>query len=158
VTAPSPSSVPDDALVAVPARTYYDEQAECLQVAVEDRHLPRDRWSIRVVHWMRDDSGEFGDYVVRLSPHDALQLAEDLRAAADLVAPVPPALRGPRQDAFPVWREDGRIRNHAGVGYADGVDDDDIVRHVRDYLDAGRFQDAAFGVAVLSLRQQERAS
>jgi hypothetical protein len=157
VTTPNATAGPDDALVTLPARSYYDEQAECLQVAVEDRHLPRSRWSIRVVHWLVDSGGEFVDYCVRLSVHDALQLADELRAAVDLVAPpVQPTSPGPWQDAFAVWREENRIRNAAGLGYGDAVGDEAIAEHAQMYLRAGRYRDAAFRVAVLSLRQQER--
>lgn len=73
-------------------------------------------------------------------------------------SPVQRAAAGPRQDAFPVWREFGRICNAAGVGYSDDVPDEQIIRHVQNDLGLRDFQSAAFGVAVLSLRQQERGA
>lgn len=91
----------------------------------------------------------------------------DTEAAIEMVAfllrlpgdtPAAAGLRGPRQDAFPVWREGDRIRNAAGEGYSDVVSDAQIMRHARASLDAGHYRDAAFEVAVLSLRQQERAA
>lgn len=160
---PNLTSVRPEDAVAELARSYYDQHAERVEVGVYDRHMPRDQWSIRLVHHLVDDVGRFDAYDLRLSPGDALGLAEDLRAAVDCV--LPPAsgetsasapTPGPRQHDFPVWREGDRIRSAAGTGYGDEVPDARIRRHVCEALAFESYQDAAFCVAVLSLRQSER--
>jgi hypothetical protein len=136
---------------------FYDIDADRLSVEPGPSNDPWDTGRVRLTHVLRDDNGNVGPHVIDLSPDSARELADALLCAASTVAPAgvrPPGT--PRQDAFPVWREDGRIRNATGEGYSDHVDDDAIARHVLANMEAQRYQDAAFGVAVLSLRQHER--
>jgi Zn ribbon nucleic-acid-binding protein len=138
---------------------FYDVDADRIAVEPAPAREPWDNGCVRLTHVLRDDNGNVGPHVLDLSPDDARELADALLCAAAAAAPDgvrPPGT--PRQDAFRVWREADRIRNAAGVGYADFVDDEQIGRHVRAHLDEARYQDAAFCAAVLSLRQQERAS
>lgn len=149
--APSSSSVP---------AVFYDADADRISVEPTSPRDPWDAGRVRLTHVLRDDNGNVGAHVLDLGPDAAREFADAILCAARAVEPAgtPRHIRGPVQDAFPVWRDGDRIRNAAGEGYADVVDDEQVARHASVAMEARHFQDAAFCVAVLSLRQQERAS
>lgn len=152
MTTPSSSSVPGTPAV------FYDVDADRIYVESAPALQPWDTGRVRLTHVLRDDNGSVDGHVLDLAPDAARELADAILCAAHAVDPVATAVQGPRQGAFPVWREGDRIRNAAGEGYSDGVSETQILGHARASLDAGHYRDAAFEVAVLSLRQQERAS
>lgn len=57
-----------------------------------------------------------------------------------------------------VWREGDRIRAADGTGYSDRVSDEAIWEHIGESAKTHNVEHLGFAIAVLRLREQERAT